>query len=124
MTGDDFLKAKLAETAWRCRRGGGIFGMMAVAFVIRNRVHHLNEPWLTACEAALHQVADEGLIDRADPETRDPEFQQILHAVDGIFGDRLMDKLTNGATQAYAQDTKVPAHVERVAVVGQMVLCK
>lgn len=124
MTGDDFLKAKMAETAWRCRRGGGIVAMMAVAFVVRNRVKTLNESWLAACEMELDSAQADGLIDLADPEIRDPEFQQILHAVDGIFGDRLLDKLTNEATRTYSMTFPFPANAERVAVVGQLVLCR
>lgn len=124
MTGDEWLKARLAETAWRC--GTTVVESMAVAFVIRNRVAQ-GESWPVAWESQEFLARIETTRRRDGwPDIRDPEFVQILHAVDGVFDGRLQDKMTNGALNAYSINTGIQLKPEeqRVAVVGQLMLCR
>lgn len=84
MTAEDYIKAEWCLMAWRAGKGYGANAMVAILYVIRN-----------VRDAESHQFMM--INETRRPDVRDPEFLQLLQAVDAIY-DGKVDKLTGGAT--------------------------
>jgi spore germination cell wall hydrolase CwlJ-like protein len=100
MDSNDYCKSVLALVAEREARSNGINGMLAVAFVIRNRVQKWEKSWYDViCShnqfSSMTVKGDSQTIWYPDP--REPNFQKLLQSVDGIFDGTIQDTLTNGA---------------------------
>lgn len=101
MTSENFIKAQLALLAWReGHRHGGLDNMMAVAFVVRNRVKagwHGGD-WLEVMSNHYTFAAEEQPESvTALPDVRDAHFRVILQKIDDLFSGMALDKMTEGA---------------------------
>lgn len=114
MTADEYTKAQLASLMWRAAAHISFPAMVAVGLCVRNQVKDGN--WLPVIDKIDAQNAATGL-DCTD--ARDPKFQDVLTAVDGIFDGTRVDRWTNGGTQWWASDGR-----ERTAVVGNLEIYK
>jgi hypothetical protein len=106
MTPENFIKAQLAEFAWReGSQYGGSNNMLAVAFVIRNRVRAswFGGDWLQVLEnaheaGALEMCFCENGCPRCRsnqlPNLRDDNFRLLLRTVDDIFSGLAVDRFT------------------------------
>ena len=99
MTWDNFLKGQLMGVAVReGLRHGGINNSMAIAHVMRNRVHagwHGGD-WLqvlTNTQQALGTVYEE--TPKIDP--RSVEFRSILQRIDDVYNGSSEDLITDGS---------------------------
>ena len=114
MTADDYSKAMLASLMWRAANHISFPAMVAVGLCVRNRVKDGN--WLPVIDKINAQNVATG-IDCTD--ARDPKFQDVLTAVDGIFDGTRADRWTNGGTQWWSSPG-----TERTAVVGNLEIYK
>jgi hypothetical protein len=112
MTADDYTKGQLASLMWRAASHISFPAMVAVGLCVRNRVKDGN--WLPAINEVNGPDKNEDCTD-----ARDPKFQDVLTAVDGIFDGTRVDRWTNGGTQWWAGDAR-----ERTAVVGSLEIYK
>jgi spore germination cell wall hydrolase CwlJ-like protein len=101
MTADAFITAQLPLFAWQRGQTNSQSGMLAAAFVIRNRVRAgwYGGAWLDVI-ANDHLVSandDSVLDDRFFPDTREPAFRRLLQSVDSIFDGSEEDPMTKGA---------------------------
>ena len=90
MTADDYTKAMLASLIWRAASGISFPAMVAVGLCVRNQVKDGN--WLPVI-AGISSTMPAG---KDCEDARDPRFQNVLTAVDGIFDGTRVDKWTNG----------------------------
>lgn len=121
MTGEDFVKAQLALFGWREGSENGINGALAPIFVVRNRViaNWKSGDWLEVI-GSNHEVSGRCTYPEPEyPDIRDPEFQKILHYVDGIYEMKTPDSLTDGALYFY--DHK---HLDPFCWLAKEVICK
>lgn len=105
MTGDDFLKSLACLVAWREERSNQLNGMLAVLFVIRNRVQAgpakgFGNNWGTVIEqhgqfSSMSILGDGQTV--AYPDVRDATFNQLLQLVDDVYSGERVDNLTDGA---------------------------
>ena len=99
MTADDYTKGQLASLMWRAASHISFPAMVAVGLCVRNRVKDGN--WLPVIEE-MYGAYDtkEARIIQGSPctDARDPKFQDVLTAVDGIFDGTRVDRWTNGGT--------------------------
>jgi len=129
MTGIDYEKAIVAFVCWLEAKDELYRGMISVAMALRNQAKAgWNDGSIYRC--ALYHF-DEGVIfkDREMqqdyPDAREPQFQNLLTAMDGIFSDTLPDK-TEGAVY-WANQSSNFADVfkhERTLQVGQLIFFK
>lgn len=93
MIGIEFEKSIVALASWSVGRQDLYKGMAGVAMVIRNRAI---AGWF---EGSLYlnavAVLNENPITEY-PDAREPEFQKILQAMDGIFEGSIPDKTDGG----------------------------
>lgn len=126
MSGEDYIKAQAVRIAYEDGGSNGLNGMLAVLFVLRNKV------WGYAGDAPAgagdwQLIIDEALIGRTTnsltlPDVRDPSFQKVLQYVDGVFDNSLADHLTDGAMwYGTKENTRLLANsFQRVAQVGSL----
>lgn len=115
MTVADFEMALASLLAWREERSNGSNGMLAVLFVLRNRVKagwHEGS-WTRNIDAhnqfsSISVLGDSQTI--AYPDVRDPQFLQILQAVDSVYEGNRVDNLSNGAL--YYADLASPGYTK------------
>lgn len=121
MTVDDFIKANAAVLAWRAAAGDGANAMLGVLFVIRNKAKagERDGNWLDI----LQRMALDNDYSVLLPDPREPSFQSVLQAVDGVYDDTLTDTLTDGATH-YSYGGKDSKGLERVSQIGNVVFYK
>lgn len=99
MTTDFYIKGQLAEFCWReAGRYGGSNNMLAVAYVIRNRVQagwHGGD-WLEVLAHAPGCSAreDDIMFGPQQPNLRDDSFRLLLRAVDDIYAGMSIDRFT------------------------------
>ena len=101
MIGLEFEKAIVSLACWREMRSESVNGMIAVAFVLRNRAkagwHHGS---IYQNAIALNQISSISVLGDPNtikfPDTRDPDFQTVLHKMDAIY-DGATDSITSGA---------------------------
>lgn len=115
MTVEDFEKGQAVLLAWREERSNGANGMLGVLFVVRNRAKAgwNNGDWCKIIDArnqfsSMSVLGDSQTV--AYPDVRDPQFLQILQAVDTVYDDTRKDLLTNGAL--YYADLSSPGYTK------------
>lgn len=102
MTVQDFIKGQLAWLAWmEAHHLGGVQNMIAVAFVVKNRVRagwHGGD-WAAVMNAHYQYSANPqvALIElHSLPDCRDRDFIALLQNIDGILSGSLQDTYTAG----------------------------
>lgn len=108
MTVQDVIRVELAMLAWReARHYGGINNMLAVAFVVKNRVDAgwLGGDWMQII--ANHEQWSARLVTAPAlqgetqmapvPDFHDPDVRDLIVEVDGIFDGTAEDTFTDGA---------------------------
>lgn len=96
MTGNDFLAATLAYFSWRDGFDHGLSGMLAISFVIRNRIR---AQWYGGSwsEVLSHHQEWSSKIEPYPPTIPDPRshsFQMLLHEVTDIYNGVREDNIT------------------------------
>ena len=98
----DFEMALASLLAWREERSNGPNGMLAVLFVLRNRVKAgwNGASWTRNIDghnqfSSMSVTGDSQTV--AYPDVRDPQFLQVLQVVDSVYDGTRLDNLTNGA---------------------------
>lgn len=107
MTGEDVLKVHAAEVAFD--DGATFPERIGILLALRNRAEHNGYGWVAALQDH----------DAVCPDVRDPEFQRVLDAVDGVFDGTRPDDLVNGAT-GWMKLGLVHTVPDRVAQIGQL----
>lgn len=135
MTGDELIKGQIVLFAWReAGRLGGLNNMLAMCFVLRNRV---DAGWndsdylavITDAEASsAHPIKGAGF-----PDLRSSDMRKLLSQIDAIYSGTAPDHLTNGAlfygdlnntTEDFRERIiRSPEH-QRVAQVGEVYFWK
>lgn len=126
----DFIKSQMILFAWReAAHYGGINNMLAVLYVLRNRVKAgWNGSDYLDVIAAAQQSSAHKIESISVPDVRDPNFRRLLSLIDGIHAGTSNDEMTDGAL-FYADFTNVsedfkeriiehPQEHPRVAQVG------
>lgn len=115
MTAENFIKAQLADFAWRqAHRFGGADGMLAVAHVVRNRARagwHGGETLKILQHAhdadSLEGCACDGgcgrCVSSLQPDLRDDNIKLLLRSIDDIYSGLTIDKYTNEAGLYYCE---------------------
>lgn len=96
MTTDNFLKAELALFVWQnAHEYGGIDNMLALAFVLRNRVKQgwNGGDWSQVIAEAPSKAGD-ATIKGGYPDVRDTVVRMLLSRIDGVFNDSERDVYT------------------------------
>ena len=110
MTVENYIKAQLAELAWKTAHQSGHNTTVAIALAVANRVRERYQGnWLEAFNEAQIPAGQH-------PDPRDPEFQRLLAEIDTIY-DGGQDVLTNGALW-FIKDATLPIMGERTAELG------
>lgn len=116
MLGENFIKAQLCLQAYRDAASDGVDGMLACAFVIRNRVRAgwQGGDW-TAILSHHRDYAASNLPPQFDlPDPRNFAFSLLLQQIDGVFSGATEDAitspnstlLTTGAIVSFGSTTK------------------
>lgn len=95
MIGEEFEKSIVALICWKQMKDGLYRGMVSVAMMLRNRAI---AGW---CEGSIYLNAcllarEEKITLDELPDSREPQFQSLLHKMDDLFSGSLPDK-TDGA---------------------------
>lgn len=113
MIPDNFVKSRLAAYAYKEMKGCGYKAMLAVAFVLRNRVR---AGWSGEWNACLN-TADRFSAFEPRPELNveitDSDFQKLLADIDEIYNGNRSDNLTEGGLYYYdtlRNESKGPQH--------------
>jgi spore germination cell wall hydrolase CwlJ-like protein len=95
MIGIDYEKAVVALVCWKQMKGENYRGMVSLASVFRNRA---DAGWFngTIYNNALVFSREQNMTWDDFPDAREPQFQTLLQAMDGVFLGTLPDK-TGGA---------------------------
>lgn len=104
MRAEEFIKSQVVLLAAReAAHHGGTDNMVAMMFVLRNRVHagwHGGD-WLKCMESWTATGGNMGSIaslarEHEMPDLREPEMRDILAAVDDIWTGHTLDHMTDG----------------------------
>jgi hypothetical protein len=98
MTPDNYIKARLATFAHdEAQHHGGIDCMLAVAFVVRNRVRAgwRGGNWMEVIES--HDEVAATIYQHSAPDLRNINFRLLLAQVDDIYSGLAPDRYTEGA---------------------------
>src|SRR6267142_6342257 len=111
MNGSDFLKAELARFAYLDGFEEGLNGMLAVAFVIRNRT---NAGWWGGdwSQVLSHHRDYSAYVEPYPDTVPDPRiysFQCLLQEIDGIFSGQRTDDVTVPANPSFTASVYRPA---------------
>ena len=120
MTTTDYEKSIVALACWRFMNSETYRGMLMAAMVFRNRA---SQGWF---EGSIYNNATAEMIDRCSVEfhdPRDPEFQKLLQAMDGIFSGSIEDK-TGGALYWTLLSNEEIIAGERTAQFGKYIFFK
>jgi len=120
MTTTDYEKSIVALACWRFMGSETYRGMLMAAMVLRNRAE---QGWFDGSiyRNASVEVSDKYLPKYPDP--RDPEFQKLLQAMDGIFSGSIEDK-TGGALYWTLLSNEEIIAGERTAQFGKYIFFK
>lgn len=120
-TTDYYEKSIVALACWRFLGTETYRGMLMVAMVLRNRAE---QGWF---EGSIYNNATAEMADRystgAHPDPRDPEFQKLLQAMDGIFSGSIEDKTGGGLYWTLLANEEIIAG-ERTAQFGKYIFFK
>lgn len=122
LQGDNFTMSMALTLAWRDGIKNGVNASLGVLHVIRNRADQRDGNWIPVIE----ELMAKNPVKLEYPDSRDPQFQQMLVAVDAIYDGSKTDRLTSGATDYIDHSTGSPntleegASAERIAQIGQM----
>ena len=105
MTGEEIIKGLALVAAWKHEHQNGVNGMLAVLFVLRNRVNDgwFNGDWMLNVEALFNSGPDDwtvntqGIEEGSFPDVREPSFIKLMQYIDGVFDGTQTDTLTDGA---------------------------
>lgn len=119
MTGIDYEKAVVSLICWKQMRGEQYRGMSFYAMMLRNRA---KSGWYEGSiyNNAAKVAQEEDLKLDGFPDSREPEYQRLLQAVDGIFEGTLPDK-TGGALYCAHTSTQDSIAGEITTQVGQFI---
>lgn len=121
MTGATFLQSLAAHLAYMEGKDYGTNAQLAILFCLRNRI---SADWEDGDLGRIIQGEYfKHLIKTASwkldvPDVRNPEFQQVLGYVEGIFDNSTQDRLSNGALM-WGNERPLGAK-ERMAQVGTL----
>ena len=119
MTSSDFHKSIISLACWRAAKDEIHHVMLCVCMVFRNRA--------LAEGKDLYDVAVEWLTDNPGefPDTRDPQFQQLLSQIEAVISNLALDK-TDGALWFVPKESLSPyaTAFTPTTTVGQMVFLK
>lgn len=76
---DNYVRSKIAEFGWRAAHHISVPAILAVMFVVKNRVGDTND-WLRA----LYEIRNT-VIDLEPIDIREPYFLEALRLADGIY---------------------------------------
>lgn len=114
MTAEDVLKAHAAVVAYGA--APTFPERIGVLLALRNNADAIG--WPTAL----------AMYPTPCPDVRDPEFQRVLDAVDGVFDGTRPDDLVNGGWTWRSTHPDAPARagtsLQRAAQIGQMIFYK
>lgn len=104
MLGEHFVKSQLALRAWQDAGKDGLSGMLAVAFVIRNRVQAgwYSGDWIQVLAHHQDWAASEKIYTLDLPDPRNYAFGALLQEIDGIFSGSREDDVTRTANESMA----------------------
>lgn len=119
MTGIDYEKSIVALICWKQMRGELYRGMSYLAMMLRNRAE---AGWF---EGSIYNnavaVAREAGMNWADaPDSREPQYQQLLQIMDGIYTGQTPDR-TGGALYFAHSTTADSIAGEITTQVGQYI---
>lgn len=80
MHADDYIRARIAEFAWRAAHHVSIPAMLSVMFVIKTRAG--DNAWLQNIDYLEQEGAP---LSAERPDIRDPTFIEILQLVNGVY---------------------------------------
>lgn len=102
MIADSFVKARLASYAYNEMRLSGYKAMLAVVFIIRNRVRAgWTGDWNTALNQAPRFSAFEARPEATIIELSNPEFQKLLVDIEDVYSGNKSDPMTEGGLYYY-----------------------
>lgn len=109
MLGSDFVKSQLALRGWQDGAAEGLSGMLAICFVLRNRVRAgwYNGDWVSVLSHHQDYAAADKVYSLELPDPRNYAFGLLLQEVDGIFAGSREDDVTQPANKTWlikAQD--------------------
>ena len=120
MTTTDYEKSIVALACWRFLGTETYRGMLMVAMVLRNRAE---AGWF---EGSIYNNATAEMADRCPTtytDPREPEFQKLLQAMDGIFSGSIEDKTGGALYWAPLANEEIIAG-ERTAQFGKYIFFK
>lgn len=121
MTAPDYEKSIIALCCWRQGKAELYRGMLSVAMAIRNRA---KTGWF---EGSIYKNAVAVLVENPSntefPDARDPQFQDLMQAVDGVYDDRIADK-TDGALYWISAQSAEQISGVTTCQVGQIIFFK
>lgn len=122
MTTSEFKQSQIALACWRASPGERHTVMLAVCQVFMNRA---KAGWF---QSDLYENAWRWLFENNGgfPDTRDPEFQQLLAKIDSVTSGLVSDK-TDGAIHFVSQDKLVDnpaAQIKITTRIGNLVFFK
>jgi hypothetical protein len=119
MIGIDYEKSFTAYVCWRQMHGELYRGMVFYAMMLRNRA---DAGWFDGSIYlnALTVAREEGLNFDDGPDPREPQFQQLLQAMDKVFDNNLPDKTGNALYCAH-KSTQDSIAGEITTQVGQFI---
>jgi len=119
MTGIDYEKSIVALICWKQMRGELYRGMSYLAMMLRNRA---DAGWF---EGSIYNNAiafsnDMGMKWDEFPDSREPQYQQLLQVIDGIYASAVPDR-TGGALYCAHSTTADSIAGEITTQVGQYI---
>jgi hypothetical protein len=96
---DDYIKAKLVETAWKYTQfygGGGHLMGQIIMWCIANRVRAGWGSWLQMLDGIEQFAAENAVPPLKHPSVWDASFVKMLHVVDGIYDGSMPDAAKGG----------------------------
>ena len=122
MTSSDFVKSVIALACWRAAQSELHTTMLAVCMVFINRAQagYFNSDLYENCAQWLKENPGDF------PDTRDPQFQQMLAKLDSVTSGMVSDR-TGGALWFYPKDqleVTLPKPYSIVATIGGLVFVR
>jgi hypothetical protein len=119
MTGVDYEMSIVSFVCWKQMKGELYRGMVSLAMMLRNRA---DSGWF---EGSIYNNAialgkDMGMDWSEFPDAREPQFQAMLQAIDGIYTGTIQDKIA-GATYYAHKSSEESIVGEITANIGQYV---